>query len=177
MKRGPKGVLTAPLQRHICESLEKCNTIKTSMQNAGLSERVFYDWMKIHPSFAAAVYRARAKAKMKLVRIIIDQAPNDWRAAAFLLERSWPQEYARTERVEQIGEKADDKKMACHIWYDTGGKTMQELLDFPIHPSMKQTTEVGREEQARAVGQTEKQIAQQDCSSAAKNNHRHGFPH
>jgi len=58
MKRGPKSKLTPQLQRHICESLEKCNTIKTSMQNAGLSERVFSNWVNSNPSFAAAVYRA-----------------------------------------------------------------------------------------------------------------------
>jgi hypothetical protein len=56
---------------------------------------------------------------MKLVRVIIDQAPKDWRAAAFLLERSWPQEYARTERVEQIGEKADESRPLA-ILYQTG---------------------------------------------------------
>jgi transposase len=157
MKRGPKSKLTPQLQKHICESLEKCNTIKTSMQNAGLSDRVFFDWVKNNPSFSAAVYRARAKAKMKLVRVIIDQAPNDWRAAAFLLERSWPQEYARTERIEQVNEQADDKKLNLSIYYDTGGVGMEKLTTFPIHPSMKQehdSPEVEREKQRRLLGQT-----------------------
>jgi len=119
MKRGPKSKLTPQLQAHICESLEKCNTIKTSMQNAGICERVFYDWMK-NPSFAAAVHRARAKAKAKLVRTIINQAPRDWRAAAFILERSYADEYSRVsvERVEQIGEPADDKKLNLQIYYN-----------------------------------------------------------
>src|SRR6185437_13104528 len=98
MKRGPKSILTPHLQQHICESLEKCNTIKTAMQSAGVSERVFYDWMKNNPAFAAAVFRARARAKAKLVRVITDAAPNDWRAAAWLLERSW------VERVEPFEE-------------------------------------------------------------------------
>jgi hypothetical protein len=140
MKRGPKGSLTPALQKHICESLEKCNTVKTSMQNAGLSERVYFNWVKNNPSFSAAVSRARAKAKMKLVRVIIDQAPDDWRAAAFLLERSWPQEYARTERVEQIGERAEEQNtVGVNIFYDTGGKGMEKLLTFPVHPSMTQS--------------------------------------
>jgi type II secretory pathway component PulJ len=69
----------------------------------------FYDRMERHPAFAAAVHRARAKAKEKLVRVIVKQAPRDWRAAAFILERSWPNEYARTER---IGEQADDKNLS-----------------------------------------------------------------
>src|SRR5947208_3503538 len=95
MKRGPKSKLDSMLQKHICKSLEKCNTVKTAMQSAGLSERVFYDWVKNNPSFAAAIFRARARAKAKLVRVITNAAPNDWRAAAWVLERSWADEYSR----------------------------------------------------------------------------------
>jgi len=134
VKRWPKGILTPKLQKHICESLEKCNTIKTAMQSAGASERVFYDWMK-NPSFAAAVYRARSRAKAKLGRVITNAAPKDWRAAAFVLERSWPNEYARTERIQQIGEKADDKKLNLQIYYNND-QPLSSLLDFPVHPSM-----------------------------------------
>src|SRR4030095_14926223 len=139
MRRGPKSILTAQLQKHICESLEKSNTIKTAMQSAGVSERVFYDWMKNNPSFAAAVSRARAKAKAKLVKVIVDASPKDFRAACWLLERSYPAEYSRVpgERCEQIGdEKVEASGPNVTILYDTGGKTMEQLLDFPIHPSM-----------------------------------------
>src|SRR5437764_9236749 len=66
---------------------------------------------------------------MKLVRVIINQAPNDWRAAAWILERSWPNEYARIERVEQVGEKAES--VGVNIYYDTGGKGLAALTDFP----------------------------------------------
>jgi len=61
----------------------------------------------------------------------------------------FPSEFARTERIEQVNEQADDKKQALTIYYNTHGQPLSELLSFPIHPSMKQTTEVGREEQAQ----------------------------
>jgi hypothetical protein len=56
---------------------------------------------------------------------------------ALLLERSWPNEYARTERIEQVNEQADDKNPLV-ILYNTRGQQLSALLDFPIHSSMKQ---------------------------------------
>jgi len=38
-----------------------------------------------------------------------------------LLERRWPQEYARTERIEQISEQPDEKKSSCTILYNNQG--------------------------------------------------------
>ena len=93
----------------------------------------------------------RAKAKAKLVRVITNQAPHDWRAAAWILERSWPDEYARTERVEQIGEKADDKSVGVQIYYQTGNKTLAQLLDFPNLET--DSPKVARQKQARLMGQ------------------------
>jgi len=153
MKRGPKSILTPHLQQHICESLEKCNTIKTAMQSAGVSERVFYDWMKNNPAFAAAVFRARARAKAKLVRVITDAAPNDWRAAAWLLERSWADEYSRVtvERVEPF-EETNKSKPGVTILYRLGNQTLRELTDFPNMET--DSPEVAREKQRRLLGQT-----------------------
>src|SRR5438552_2368898 len=110
-KRGPKSLLEVDptLQKRFCESVEKNNTFKTAAAICGIGERTIFTWLEKNEAFRTAVYRARAKAKAKLVRVITNQAPHDWRAAAWILERSWPDEYARTERVEQIGEKADDK--------------------------------------------------------------------
>ena len=135
MKRGPESKLTREVQRYICKSLEKCNSIKTAMESAGLSERVFFNWMKI-PSFAAAVSRARAKAKAKLVKVIVDAAPKDWRASAFLLARTYPSEYGQ--RVEITETAEEPKTVGVNIFYDTGGQGMDQLLNFPIHPSMMQ---------------------------------------
>lgn len=153
MKRGAKSILTPPLQKRICESLEKCNTIKTACEACGIGERTFYDWMKSNPAFAAAVYRARSRSKAKLVRVITNAAPNDWRAAAWILERSWPKEYARV-TVERIEEDKDESKRGLTILYQTGDKTMTELLDFPNAET--DSLEVGREKQRRLLGQTEK---------------------
>jgi len=46
------------------------------------------------------------------------------------LVRRWPQEYGRVER--RIEQPDENKNIGVTILYDTGGKTMEELLDFPI---------------------------------------------
>jgi len=76
--------------------------------------------------------------------------------AQWILERSWPDEYSRVsvERVEQIGEQADEKKLALNVFYDTGGQGIENLLDFPIHFSMYDSPEVAAEKQRRLLGQT-----------------------
>jgi hypothetical protein len=112
MKRGPKSILTSQLQKHICESLEKCNTTKTAAAYCNVSERSVFSWISTNPSFAAAVSRARAKAKAKLVKVIVDASPKDFRAACWLLERSYPGEYARTE-TRIIEQKAEEQKMGA----------------------------------------------------------------
>ena len=164
MKRGPKGLFTPQLQKEVCESVEQGNTFKTACEAHGIGERTLYDWMKRYPAFAAAVYVSRSRAKAKLVRVIVKQAPRDWRAAAWILERSWPNEYARTERIEQIGEQADDKKISVAIYYDTQGQPLSQLLDFPIHPSMagQQTDspKTGRKKQQRLLGERVEAAAQ-----------------
>ena len=130
MKRGPKSLLTKKLQAAICEILANGNTIETACAACGLAERTYFNWCQKNAAFYAATRKARAKAKIKLVAIIQNAAKTNANHAQWLLERSWPNEYARVERVEQIGE-ADDKKLNLSIYYDTGGIGMEKLTDFP----------------------------------------------
>ena len=93
--------------------------------------------------------------------------PNDWRAAAFLLERMWPQEYARTERIEQVNEQADDKKVSLNVYYNND-QPLARLLDFPNAET--DSPDVAREKQRRLLEQmtTESARARKNlrCASA-----------
>jgi len=52
--------------------------------------------------FAEALTRARARAEMREVLLIVQHAKSDWRAAAWMLERRRPERYGRRQRVEHI---------------------------------------------------------------------------
>ena len=157
-RKGPKGLFTPQLQKRICDFVADGNTFKTACDAFGIGERTLYDWIERYPAFAAAVYRARAKAKAKLVRVITNAAPKDWRAAAWILERSWPNEYARV-TVERVEEEKDESKPLT-ILYQTGNQSLTELLSFPIHSSITKqeadTPQTGAEKQRRLLGQTTK---------------------
>jgi hypothetical protein len=117
-------------------------------------------------TFAALVVQPNSMRKMpdRLCAGITNAAPNDWRAAAWILERSWPDEYARVsvERVEPL-EENNESKPGLMILYNMGGKSMQELLDFPTD---QDPPEAAAEKQRRLLGQTEKASAPETISNA-----------
>src|SRR5437868_9597085 len=134
-KRGPKSLLEVDptLQKRICDLLADANTIQTACDAVGVGERTYFTWASQNAAFAAATREARARAKIHLVGIVRKAAKTNAKHAEWLLERSWPNEYARVERVEQIGEKADDKSVGVQIYYQLGNKSLAQLLDFPIY--------------------------------------------
>lgn len=73
----------------------------------GISESTFYRWAnqprtRLHRAFSEALKKAEARHKAALLASIRDAAMADgrnWTAAAWLLERKFPDEYARCERI------------------------------------------------------------------------------
>jgi len=129
-KRGRKSLLTPTLHKKLCELLAAGNTIKTCCDAVGISERVYFDWCEQKVHFSQAVNRARARGKEKLVRLITDAAQSDWRAAAFLLERGWPNEYGKAWR-DPAARDEEARPIPFKMYLNTG-KTLQELTDFPV---------------------------------------------
>ena len=68
----------------------------------------------------------------------------------FLLRCHRPETY-NISHAENVSEKAYDKNFAVNILYQTGEKTMQELLDFP---TMYDPPEVAAEKQRRLLEMT-----------------------
>jgi hypothetical protein len=92
------------------------------------------------PQFFSITSRTRDQHKLKLVKIVhaasMGELPRnaDWRAASFLLERGWPLEFAPVYR-DQVTPPAPDekKKVSVAFIFETGGKTIAELTNFPVH--------------------------------------------
>ena len=66
-----------------------------------------------------AVERAKADSALRLISQITLQAPTDWRAAAFILERRFPDDYGR--RAELTGKaggpvQVDTKVQTQHVF-------------------------------------------------------------
>ena len=71
-----------------------------------IDERTFYKWTNAPKSdkqrqLGQALKKVEAEYKASLLSIIAKSAKErDWKAAAWLLERKYPQEFARQERVQ-----------------------------------------------------------------------------
>ena len=72
-----------------------------------MTSATFYNWLEkgeaaksgVLREFFDAVERAKADSALRLVSQITLQAPTDWRAAAFMLERRFPDDYGKRTEI------------------------------------------------------------------------------
>jgi len=79
----------------------------------GLSERAFHYYCKSHPDFASAIKEAESERKEIALGCILKAAKKgQWTAAAWLLERCFPNQFGRTNRDELVQAKKLMKREA-----------------------------------------------------------------
>ena len=117
--------LTPDVQEAIVDGINAGLTFRLSCARAGLDPATFYRWLEkgeaaksgVFSEFCDTVSRAKADSAMRLVSQITLQAPTDWRAAAFMLERRFPDDYGK--RSEITGKDGGPVKMEAktqHIY-------------------------------------------------------------
>lgn len=96
-RRGAIGKYNAGTVRVIIEALELGMTQRAACNVANIDPATFYDWMERHDDFSSAVNMARDRGKQEALQRIREAArePKHWQAAAWYLERSFPQEYGQ----------------------------------------------------------------------------------
>jgi hypothetical protein len=109
---GRRTLLTEPLQKKICALLAEGSAIKPACIVCGVSERVYYNWQdrgrageEPFSRFFSAVTRARETHKANLIKRIVEAAKADWKAASWLLERQFANEFGRSEPREVVIER------------------------------------------------------------------------
>ena len=118
---GRKLKLTTQLIKQ-CEDLIKAgNTLKASYCYLGIAERTFFRWLSegekadkgIKRQFWQKVRGAEAEAQIRNVVIIQEAAQEDWRAAAWFLERRFPHKWGRKASHKVTG--MEDKPVEIEI--------------------------------------------------------------
>jgi hypothetical protein len=89
---------TKKLADKICDTIASGCPVKAAGELHGVKHSTIYYWRSRHPSFAEKLVIARAKAQQHLLGILKKAAVTDTKAAMFLLERCWPEEYGRAWR-------------------------------------------------------------------------------
>lgn len=90
----------------ILDALRAGNYLETAAAAAGVHRDTLNEWRHKFPDFSDAVEKARAEAEVGHVGVIRRAAVETWQAAAWWLERSFPERWGRRDRhqVEHSGE-------------------------------------------------------------------------
>ena len=121
----PPVKLNPEISAKICDAIRAGNYIETAAAYAGISRDTLYRWLKKgarNPSskygaFHVTVQQALAASEIRDVALIAKAATDQWQAAAWRLERRYPEKWGRKERHEHTGKdggaiefsaKADD---------------------------------------------------------------------
>lgn len=95
--------INTEIEHQICQLIRAGNVIDTAAEAAGIAVSTYFNWMERglkekdgpYHDFREAVERARAEAQALLVgRVQKAAASGSWRAACWLLERGWPEDWA-----------------------------------------------------------------------------------
>ena len=109
--------LTKELQDRVCSYLRAGNYIETACKAAGIVKETLYRWLKRAAAgdgepfegFREAVEAAQAQAEVRGVALVSKAGQEDWRAAAWMLERKFPKRWGTIQRHE-IGLSDEDKQ-------------------------------------------------------------------
>ena len=104
--------LTPEIQQMIVNALTSGVYLETAAAHAGISRETLNEWLRAgvrcksgkQKEFSDAIKKALATAETRLVDTVNLASQQQWQAAMTLLERRWPQRWARIERHEQTGE-------------------------------------------------------------------------
>jgi hypothetical protein len=131
--RGRPLLLTPELQRRLCGSVRTGVPMSTSCQLVGVDYSTVRRWLGlgkkenegVFHDFYLAFTRAKAVAERRLVKTIVTAGPEDWKAAAWLLERRHPDKYGKTTRTEISGPKGKPIQI-------TSGRPLVEMTDEEV---------------------------------------------
>ena len=119
-----KGELYSPeIVTQITALLKAGITISSACEIVGISRQTYYNWAEKHPEFAEKVKKAIAESELRAVKIILDAAKRDWKAAAWFLERRFPDRWGRRDKIEaEQKSHVTIKIIDARLWKKKSGK-------------------------------------------------------
>jgi len=101
-----KTKLTPEVQEKILLHLRVGAYMETAAACAGISKDTLYEWLrkgangqKPYAEFADKVHRAVAESESRDLATVLKASQKQWTAAAWRLERRFPEKYGRNDRV------------------------------------------------------------------------------
>ncbi len=122
---GRKTKLTHEVKEQIYLIIADGNTYKVAFQSCGIGESTFYEWMQ-QPEFSELIKKAEAEAKKKLLGTIKAASDTKWQAAAWILERRWPDEFGAKQKLDH---NVNDRRMGEEEYQAALGRVKNMLRD------------------------------------------------
>lgn len=91
----------------VAQAIRLGSTYILACHYAGISFETFNEWRKAKPEFSDTINAAEGKAAVAWLARIEDASKSQWQAAAWKLERRYPQEYGKTIQEHQGKDGAD----------------------------------------------------------------------
>jgi hypothetical protein len=100
---GPKTLLTDDVADKLVQLLSAGNYVQVAARACGIARRTFAEWCQRgeqgeepYASFAERIVEARAIGESRNVALIARAAADNWQAAAWMLERQYPDRWGRS---------------------------------------------------------------------------------
>jgi transposase len=111
MKRGRHTILTPELREKFMRIIENGNSRRNACDAIGFSESTLYLWLQRaekepgseFSEFSESLKKAEAAAERAAVAVIRSAMTEHWQAAAWFLERKFPENWGRKEKIEHSG--------------------------------------------------------------------------
>src|SRR5215831_11568853 len=96
----PHVKLTPERRDRILDAIRAGATRRAAAGHANVDESTLWRWTQRNATFASDLARAEHDVEVRYAALIQHAASDDWRAAAWWLERRRPADYAQRERVD-----------------------------------------------------------------------------
>lgn len=111
--------LTPERQSKVCQAIQLGATYVHACNYAGISYETFRRWMRENVAFHDAVKEAEGKATVGwLAKIEKAASDGNWTAAAWKLERRYPNDYGRRDMRDTAQEPQEDAQNAEQVRSD-----------------------------------------------------------
>jgi len=115
---GRKTKLTPELQEEVVKRIRAGNYIQVSCEAVGIGVSTYFEWLKKgeegkkpYTEFTEAIKKAESEAQVNYVATVASHATDQWQAAAWCLERRFPDKWGRRDRLDIKGEITAEKKV------------------------------------------------------------------
>lgn len=137
-RRGPDPGITDELTARICVAIVVGASLEAAAAANGVPETTFFRWLQmgraedaipVYRDFAQQIAEALGRSELEKVAMVEKAARKEWTAAAWILERRWPQRYGRRTRVD--GQLQVQAIVATPEWAGLRDRMLEALRPFP----------------------------------------------